>query len=159
MLPGAADAIARLNRAGYGVIVVSNQQCVGKGLLSAAGLKAISEEIRRQVRDQAGGEILDFFYCTHLAAEQCACRKPKPGLLLHAQAAYGFDLSNTFFVGDSFSDVETARNAGCPPIFVLSGLDAWRYQNGETPPGQAVQTAADLAAAVDWMLGERFRNR
>jgi D-glycero-D-manno-heptose 1,7-bisphosphate phosphatase len=152
LLPGAAEAIARLNRAGYGVIVVSNQQCVGKGLLSAPGLDAITEEIHRQVRDRAGGTILDFLYCTHRASERCACRKPEPGLLLQAQRKYGFDLGDTYYVGDSFSDLETARNAGCPAVFVLSGLDASRYKAGETPAVEPAHIADDLASAVRCVL-------
>ncbi len=155
LLPGSAEAIARLNRAGIRIIVVSNQQCVGKGLLSVSELDAISEEVRRQVRKRSGGEILEFLYCTHLAADECACRKPKAGLLLQARTKYGFDLSATVFIGDSYTDIETAHNAGCSAIFVLSGLDAWRYRNGDALPAPTAAVTDDLNSAVDWLLDTR----
>lgn len=152
LIPGAAAAIAELNGAGYGVAVVSNQQCVGKGLLSLDGLTEISAAIRDAVERESGGRIDDFFYCPHLASEECACRKPRPGLLIQAQERFGFDLSETYFVGDSYGDVATAGNAGCRSVLVLSGLDAERYRAGEPPPHPPEHVAADLQAAVRYIL-------
>ena len=152
LLPGAAEAIARLNRNGFEAIVVSNQQCVGKGILSQEGLAAITEALGDAIEEVAGGVVADFLYCTHLSSDGCLCRKPKPGLLLEAQRRYGFDLATTYFVGDSFSDLLTAAAAGCPSIFVLSGLDAQRYTAGEPFPHAPAHIARDLSEAVDWIL-------
>ena len=152
LLPGAAEAVAELNRNGFGVVVLSNQQCVGKGLLSAEELEEITRALRDAVRREAGGDILDFFYCPHLAADGCSCRKPQPGLILQARERYGFDPAVTFLVGDSYSDLETAARAGCPSIFVLSGLDAQRHRDGDPLPHAPAHVAEDLPAAVRWVL-------
>lgn len=152
LLPGSSAAIVQLERAGFTIVVVSNQQCVGKGLLSAEGLDLITEALREQIIESSGGRVADFFYCPHLAAQNCACRKPKPGLLLQAQKRYGFDLRETFFVGDTYGDVETAHRAGCRSIFVLSGLDAQRYRDGEAFPTLPEHVAEDLQGAVRHVL-------
>ncbi|MBX7255179.1 MAG: HAD family hydrolase [Candidatus Hydrogenedentes bacterium] len=152
VLPGAAEAVASLNRAGYGILVASNQQGVGKGIMSRHDLDLLSETLRDRIRESSGGEILEFLYCTHLASDNCECRKPRPGLLEEAQRRYGFNLHETYFVGDSYTDLVTAKNAGCPSILVLSGQDAHRYLAGETPPVQADLVAKDLADAVNQML-------
>jgi D-glycero-D-manno-heptose 1,7-bisphosphate phosphatase len=152
LVPGAAEAIARLNRNGFTVIVVSNQQCVGKGIMSQQDLDRITQALRDLVQTASGGHIDDFFYCPHLASDECTCRKPKPGLLFMARDKYGFDLTGTFFVGDSFSDMATAEAAGCPFIFVMSGLDAGRFESGEGQTGRSTYTAADLPDAVTWLL-------
>lgn len=152
VLPGAAEAVARLNRAGYGVVIASNQQCVGKGVISRAELDAISQSLCERIRAESGGEIAGFFYCTHLATEGCGCRKPKPGLLIEAQRRYGFEMAGTYFIGDSYTDLETAKNAGCPSILVLSGYDAERYRAGEPAPSEPAHVAEDLAEAVEYLL-------
>jgi histidinol-phosphate phosphatase family protein len=121
LIPGAAKAIGLLNSSGFKVIVVSNQQCVGKGIITQSELDAITEHIRREVaRD--GGEIHAFHYCPHLAADNCDCRKPKPGLLVRAQREYAIDLPSTYLIGDAPSDIEAARRAGCRAILVKTGL-------------------------------------
>ena len=78
VFPCVPDAIRRLNDAGFEVFVVSNQQGVAKGVISESDLQAIQAEITRRVTE-AGGRISGFYYCKHLAADDCACRKPKPG--------------------------------------------------------------------------------
>ncbi len=152
LIPGSARAIARLNRHGYEVLVVSNQQCVGKGLLRTEELEKISTALRDMIWRESGGVITDYFYCPHLAADNCTCRKPRPGLIVEAQRRYGIHLSETYFIGDSYSDIETARRAGCRPVFVLSGLDAARYRAAEAFPSEPEFVAADLAQAVALIL-------
>jgi D-glycero-D-manno-heptose 1,7-bisphosphate phosphatase len=123
-LPGAPRAIARLTRAGYRVVVVSNQACIGKGL---ARQQDIDEIHRRMVYavGRAGGRIETVLYCPHRADARCACRKPEPGLLLRARDAFGVDLRQAIFVGDSANDVRAAAAAGIPALLVLTGL-GWR---------------------------------
>lgn len=148
ILPGAAQAILKFNSRGFKVCVISNQQCVGKGLLTLEELDALSEDIRQQLRDEAGAEITEFFYCPHLASEDCECRKPKAGLILEAQKAYSFDPHHTYLVGDSYSDLAAGHAAGCLTILVLSGADGDRYRAGDLPPIGAEVAVADLAAAA-----------
>jgi D-glycero-D-manno-heptose 1,7-bisphosphate phosphatase len=152
LLPGAAEAIAELNRAGIEIVVASNQQCVGKGLLSAADLDALTRELEVRIRAESGGAIREFLYCTDLANTGSLRRKPEPGMLFDAQAKYGFDPAATYFLGDSFSDIEAAKRAGCRAIFLLGGNDDKRYHAGDPLP-MDVPVVADLAAAVPIICG------
>lgn len=153
LLPGTARAIARLNAQGYSIIVVSNQQCVALGLLTHEGLDLVSESLRAVLRCESA-HIEEFFYCTHLKSAACECRKPQPGLLLEAQRRFGFDLSSTYFVGDMYSDVMTAKNAGCRSIFTLGGLDDELHRRGDPFPHPPEFIARDLADAVAYILSK-----
>ena len=153
LLPGAADAVARLNAAGYSIIVVSNQQCVALGLLTSEGLELVSESLRAMLRAEEA-HIEAFFYCTHLKTAACECRKPQPGLLLEAQRRFGFDLASTYFVGDMYSDMMTAKNAGCRSIFTLGGLDDELHRRGEPFPHPPEYISRDLADAAAYILAK-----
>lgn len=120
---GAAEGVAHLTRLGCRLLVVTNQQAVAKGLISRAGLDALNAEIVRRLA-AAGGRIDGIYLCPHAAAAGCACRKPKPGLILQAQAEHGFDPAATWFVGDAERDVAAARAAGCRPALVRTGKGA-----------------------------------
>lgn len=151
LLPGAADAVAGLNAAGFSIVVVSNQQCVALGLLTSEGLDLVSESLRAALLGN-GARIEAFLYCTHLKTAACECRKPRPGLLLDAQRRFGFDLASTYFVGDMYSDVTTAKNAGCRSIFTLGGLDGELHQRGEPFPHPPEYVARDLADAAAYII-------
>jgi D-glycero-D-manno-heptose 1,7-bisphosphate phosphatase len=116
-LPGALDALRLLAAKDYRVIVVSNQAGVGKGLMTAADLQEITHRFVEEV-DAQGGRIQAVYYCTHQAGDDCPCRKPKPGLLLKAQAEHHFTFEDTFLIGDSESDLLAAHAVGCPTIMV-----------------------------------------
>lgn len=152
LLPGVANAVRDLNTQGFGVIVISNQQCVGKGLLELSRLDEISRDLQSKIHAASGGQILDFFYCPHLKEEQCACRKPRPGLITQAQERYGFEPSSTFLVGDSYIDLVAAHAAGCRAILALSGIDRERYLRGDLPEPKPEFVAADLAEAAAYIL-------
>ena len=118
ILPGVAEGISLLNRAGFRVIVVSNQRSIAKGLITVAEL----EFIHRQMRDElarAGAKIDDIYYCPHELQPPCKCRKPEPGMLLEAAQAHEIDLTNSWIIGDSDKDVEAGRKAGCRTARVL----------------------------------------
>ncbi len=152
LIDGAAEAVRILNDRGFGVLVVSNQQCVGKGLLSIPELDAMSQHLRSLIHASSGGEILDFFYCPHLAEDECACRKPNPGLIVQAQRKYEFDPAETYVVGDSYTDLEAALRAGCPPILVLTGNDAGRYRSGQMPAAPPGYVGTDVLDAARHIL-------
>lgn len=112
LLPGVIEGIAQLNRAGLRVIVVTNQRCVAKGLLSVAEL----EKLHRQMCEHllpAGARIDAIYYCPHELEPACACRKPAPGMLLEAARTHGLDLATSWMIGDSDSDIQAGKNAGC----------------------------------------------
>ncbi|MBF0284359.1 MAG: D-glycero-beta-D-manno-heptose 1,7-bisphosphate 7-phosphatase [Magnetococcales bacterium] len=131
LLPQAMTALARLRRAGFAVLVYTNQACVGKGLVSLETLEAIHGDLRRAA-EAAGGEIDDIFYCPHRDDEGCDCRKPKPGLILAAQRRWGFDLAETWAVGDAERDLRAAWSAGCRAALVRTGKGR---QTAEKLPG------------------------
>jgi histidinol-phosphate phosphatase family protein len=116
-LPGALDALRRLHRAGFLVVVVTNQAGIARGEMSMDDLHDVHAAMRRDA-EQAGGSIDAIYFCPHHWDEGCACRKPKPGMLFQAQHDHDLDLSRTPFIGDDERDEEAARAAGCPSILV-----------------------------------------
>lgn len=119
-LPGARRAIARLTAAGYRLIVVTNQACVGKEIVSWATVQEIHARMIEEIA-RAGGWIEAVLCCPHRADAGCGCRKPAPGLLTRAREEYGVDLTRAVLVGDSVTDVQTAAAVDVPAIMVLSG--------------------------------------
>jgi len=119
-IPGSLDAIASLNKAGFTVVVATNQAGIGRGLFCGQTLSSIHNKLH-ELLEQIGGKIENIFYCPHHPDENCLCRKPKPGLLLKIQAYYQIPLDSVPFIGDSFRDIAAAREAGCTPILVKTG--------------------------------------
>jgi len=112
-LPGALQALALLTRAGYRVIVVSNQAGIARGAMSDGDLDAIHARMRSDV-DAAGGRIDAIYHCPHGWDDGCECRKPRPGMLFQAQRDFSLDLTRTTFIGDDDRDAEAAEAAGSP---------------------------------------------
>jgi histidinol-phosphate phosphatase family protein len=115
-MPGIRDALRQLSSLGLPIIVISNQAAVGKGLLDVASLKELTNKMH-QVLTEDDTFLAAAYYCTHRADENCPCRKPKPGLLFTAAADFNIDLSQSIFVGDSETDMQAARSAGCLSAF------------------------------------------
>jgi D-glycero-D-manno-heptose 1,7-bisphosphate phosphatase len=112
ILPGAVEGIVRLKQAGFCVIVVTNQRCVAKGLISGSDL----EKMHQQMSDllaRSGAAIDGIYYCPHEFDESCDCRKPAPGMLLEAARSHGIELHASWMIGDSEIDVAAGRSAGC----------------------------------------------
>src|SRR5438552_16439278 len=111
LLPDAARAIALLNRAGFRVIVVSNQRCVAKGLVPVTALEAMHERMIEELGAK-GATVDGFYYCPHEKYPPCSCRKPAPGMLLTAAGEHNIDLTAAWMVGDSEIDVGAGKTAG-----------------------------------------------
>jgi D-glycero-D-manno-heptose 1,7-bisphosphate phosphatase len=120
ILPGVAEAIALLIGAGYCVIVVSNQRCVAKGLLTVRELDSIHQRMCEELA-APGAVVTDVYYCPHETQPPCTCRKPAPGMLLAAAQAHQIDLTGSWMIGDSDIDMEAGRNAGCRTVRILNG--------------------------------------
>lgn len=116
-LPGSLEAIADLTRAGFTVIVITNQSGIGRSLFDVATLERIHAAMCRAA-ETAGGRIAAVYYCPHLPDDGCDCRKPRPGMLLEAARDFGVSLAGVPFVGDKASDVDAARAAGAEPVLV-----------------------------------------
>jgi D-glycero-D-manno-heptose 1,7-bisphosphate phosphatase len=116
-LAGAKQGLRLLKAAGYRVVVVSNQAGIGRGIMTEADLTDIHDQMKMEAQ-QAGGQIDAIYYCPHEWDKDCACRKPRPGLLFQAQREFHLDLSRTPFFGDDERDGEAAEAAGCPFVQV-----------------------------------------
>jgi D-glycero-D-manno-heptose 1,7-bisphosphate phosphatase len=152
-LPGALEAISRLNHAGFHVVLATNQSGLGRGLFDMAALNAVHAFMLKSLA-ALGGRIDAIFYCPHAADEACNCRKPAPGLLHQIEERYGIALKGVPYVGDRLRDMQAAQAAGCAPHWVLSGRHA-REDAHSLPAGFPANTQvhADLAAFVDHFLG------
>jgi D-glycero-D-manno-heptose 1,7-bisphosphate phosphatase len=146
-LPGALEGLRLLTEKNFQVIVVSNQAGVGKALMTAADLQEITRRLVKEVEAQ-GGRICSVYYCTHRAEDNCSCRKPKPGLLLEAQAEHHFAFADTFLIGDSESDLLAAHAVGCPAIMVSNGPPASFARLASAPRA----TVPTLLAAAAFLL-------
>ena len=116
-LPGATEAISLLVRAGWSVMVITNQRCVAKGLLTAPEL----ETIHRKMLDalgKSGAQVEAVYYCPHEKQPPCTCRKPLPGMLLTAAQEHQIDLASSWMIGDSEKDVEAGKRAGCHTVLI-----------------------------------------
>jgi D-glycero-D-manno-heptose 1,7-bisphosphate phosphatase len=148
-IPGSLEAIARLNHAGYRVVVATNQSGVGRGLFDMGTLNAIHEKMHRALA-QVGGRIDAVFFCPHTADSACACRKPSPGLLLEAGRRFNVDLSGVPVVGDGLRDLQAAESAGARPMLVLTGKGERTLREGTFPKHTAI--FPDLAFATSALL-------
>jgi D-glycero-D-manno-heptose 1,7-bisphosphate phosphatase len=144
-IPGSLEAIARLNKAGYRVIIVTNQSGLARGYYDLATLTKIHEKFINAL-SAVGGKVEEIFFCPHLPAEQCACRKPEPGMFHDIAKKYAIDLAQTIFIGDSMSDVQAALNAGCQPALVLTGNGVATL--AKLPADTTVKQFNDLAHAA-----------
>ncbi len=147
-IPGSLEAIARLTRDGYRVIVLTNQAGLGRGLFDRSTLEAIHDKMRRMAAE-LGGRIDEIVFCPHTPEDRCQCRKPEPGLYHNIAEQLGIGLSDVPSIGDSLRDIQAAVAAGARPILVRTG-------NGRDTEarvqGMGVPVYDDLAAAVDDLL-------
>jgi len=154
-LPGSLDALRRLTEHGFSCIVITNQSAPARGLMAPETLDAIHRHMVAAVA-AAGGRILDIFSCLHLPAEDCLCRKPKPGLLHAAQRKYRVDFSSAVMIGDSSKDIHCALAAGVKTT-VLVRTGNGRHAEGELR-GKGVFAdfiAEDLKQAAAWIIRQR----
>ena len=145
-IKGSLEAIARLTQADYRVVVATNQSGIARGLLDTHTLFAIHDALSRAL-GQMGGRIDAFFFCPHKAEDNCACRKPKPGMLLEVGRRFNISLDETCMVGDALRDLEAAAAAGARPVLVLTGKGAKTRAAGKLPAGTRV--FPDLAAFAE----------
>ena len=151
VLPGAAGAVRRLNDAGLPVILISNQQGVGKGLMTLADLEAIEARMAKALAHEAGAWLDRCYYSTELAAENSPRRKPGPGMLHEAARDFGLTLADTVFAGDSPTDIAAGHAAGVGSTILLLSGGTRTYAPGDFLPAPDL-ILADLPALADWIL-------
>lgn len=160
-IPGSIEAIARLCKAGYRVVVATNQSGIGRGLFDLDDLEAMHARLNDLVCDQ-GGELAGIFYCPHTPEDHCACRKPAAGLLDAIAAEFDTELGGVPLVGDSLRDLQAGLSHHCQPILVRTGKGAVTEAKLVAQPEPELQQAAvfdDLAQAVDYLLANDGESR
>ena len=153
-IPGALEAVAKLNHAGWHVVVATNQAGLGRGLFDMAALNSVHIKMS-ELLAKLGGRLDGVFFCPHTPEDQCDCRKPLPGMLLDVGKRYSVDLEDVPSVGDSVKDLLASAAAGCEPHLLRhtrggrrgdAELDALRAQ---VP---AMQVHEDLMAFADFIV-------
>jgi D-glycero-D-manno-heptose 1,7-bisphosphate phosphatase len=140
--PGASDALRRLKAAGFRAFVITNQSGIGRGLFTEAQYHAVHNEFLRQL---GPGSIDASYFCPDVPGAPSTRRKPEPGMVLEAAAAFGIDLANSFFIGDKAADIECGRRAGTRTILVLTGYGAAEQCHADF-------TARDVVEAVEKVI-------
>lgn len=148
-IPGSIEAIAKLNQAGYRVVVATNQSGIGRGLFDMDTLNAIHDKMHRAVQ-AAGGRIDAIFYCPHSIDADCHCRKPKTGMFERIAHCFNVDLEGVPAIGDSLRDLQAAVAVGAKPLLVMTGKGTQTHAEGGLPEGTLI--FPDLAAAANHLL-------
>ncbi|MDO9435882.1 D-glycero-beta-D-manno-heptose 1,7-bisphosphate 7-phosphatase [Hydrogenophaga sp.] len=162
-LPGALEAVARLNQGGWRVVLATNQSGIGRGLFDMASLNAIHLKMHRQLA-AVGGRLEAVFFCPHAPEDGCACRKPAPGLFVQIGARFGVPLANVHAAGNALRHVRAAAAAGCRTHLLMTGKsehlrDRLEVESGaelaalDLPPNATAH--ADIAAFADWLLANQ----
>ncbi len=148
-IPGSLEAIARLNQAGYRVVVASNQSGIARELFDMATLNNIHHKLHTTAQ-QVGADIDAIFFCPHAAVDNCDCRKPKAGMFEEISKRFNISLKGVPTVGDSLRDLQAGFISGCTPYLVLTGKGVKTQEKGGLPPGTRV--FPDLAHMVSALL-------
>lgn len=119
-IEGSIQAIANLSKAGFKVVLATNQSGLARKLFSTSDLTNIHQKLISLV-SQANGSIDGIFYCPHSPEANCSCRKPKTGLLVQIENKFNYSLESVPFVGDSVKDIQAGKSFGCKPMLVLTG--------------------------------------
>ncbi len=154
-LPGSREAIARLTQAGHRLVVCTNQAAVAHGTISLEAVQEIHRKMLASIRE-VGGRIEHVYFCPHEKEGNCACRKPRPGMLLRAQDELGLEMSGAVLIGDSITDIRAALAAGIHAVLVLSGL-GWEQlsTHAHEAPGP-FRIALDLQHAAELIVHGRY---
>ena len=144
---GAVDALGRLKKRGYKIIVITNQSGIGRGFFTLAQYRAVEEEVLRQIGSNL---IVATYFCPDVPWQPSKCRKPAPEMIFEAARNHHIDLGRSFFIGDKEIDVECGHNAGVRTIRVRTGFD--KMTNGSS----ADWVAEDLPAAAEIILNSNI---
>src|SRR5881398_1707408 len=140
---GAAAALSRLKKAGFKIVVITNQSGIGRGFFTEKQYRAVEAEVLRQLGD---GLIDATYFCPDVPGQHSSCRKPAPGMIVEATREHQIDLARSFLIGDKEIDAECGRNVGMRTIRVRTGFDR------ETAGSMADWVAEDLPAAAEIIL-------
>ena len=153
-LPGSLEALTRLTRRGFHLILITNQSVINRGMVPLGVLEDTHRRLKAAVA-AAGGRLLDIFFCPHRPDERCVCRKPEPGLIRQACRRYGIDPATATMVGDSAKDILCGQSAGCGrTILVRTGNGVAAERELAAREVQPDIVAADLLEAARWIIDQ-----
>ncbi len=148
-IPGSLEAIARLKRAGFLVVVATNQSGIARGLYDLDMLQAIHQKMHLLLAEK-GASLDGIFYCPHGPDDGCDCRKPKSGLLHQILKQLDVDLQGVWLIGDSLRDLQAGLSCGMQPVLVRTGKGSGTESKGQLPEGAFIFD--DLASATNQLL-------
>ena len=148
-IPGSLEAIAKLNQAGYTVVIITNQSGVGRGYFSSQDLTAMHQKMRALL-NKHHGKIDKIYYCPHTPHDNCTCRKPETGMFEQVADDYKIDLPSAINIGDSLRDLQAGQLMGCQNILVKTGKGTKTFKELEKPNN--IKVFANLSKAVDYIL-------
>jgi len=159
LIPGAGTAIEQLNKAGFKVVLITNQSGVARGYFTESLVHEAHDRLEEMLRTY-GARLDGVYFCPHhptagasLYTMACACRKPEPGLIIGAARDLGIDVSRSYMVGDKWVDVEVARRAGARAVLVMSGYAP--DDPGNVRPSHLAEPdfiAHDIVEAAAWII-------
>ncbi len=155
----AGPALLRMRKAGFRLIVVSNQSGIARGWFEESDLLPVNREIQALLAPH-GVEIDGFYYCPHGPGDHCACRKPAPGMILHAAKEQGIECRRSWMIGGTLNDVEAGNRAGCGTIHLDNGNETEWKTGSHRQPLYSVRTlleAADIVCSAPGGLAMQFR--
>ncbi len=160
-LPGALEAVARLNHDGWRVVLATNQSGIGRGLFDMASLNAIHAKMHRALA-AVGGRVEAVFFCPHAPEDDCRCRKPEPGLFVQIGERFGVSLEDVAVAGNSLRHVQAGAAAGCPTHLLMTGKSSHLRVGGALPEAaliadlpEGTRVHEDLSSFADWLLAQQ----
>ncbi len=152
IFPQAVKALAQIHNSPYKIIIVTNQSCIGRGIVSLKTINSINQRLVQEI-ERAKGRIDAVFMCPRTPQENCDCRKPAPGLLLQATQQLSLDLSQSTMIGDALTDIGAGRAAGVGRTALLrTGRGTLQSQLPEATEYQPLQLFDTLASALPVLL-------
>ncbi len=142
-LPGITDVMKHAKAKGYCIVVVTNQPQIAKGLLTPEGLT----EIHDKMQEHCGGMIDRFYHCPHIDADDCLCRKPKPGMLHQAIADFNIDPQNSIMIGDKDKDIFAGKAVGARTIFIENEFK-YKYFDESCNPDHVIQNPIEIIGLI-----------
>jgi D-glycero-D-manno-heptose 1,7-bisphosphate phosphatase len=153
LMPGVAEGLKLLKNHGFGLVVISNQSGIGRGIVSQDVVEAIHSRLRELLR-RHGVKLDGIYYCPHSPEQNCSCRKPSPMMIYQAAKDLNFNPAESFVVGDKCSDVEMGRRANAVTVLVLTG-----YGKEQLMQESADFVAEDLRQAADIIVQVSQRHK
>jgi D-glycero-D-manno-heptose 1,7-bisphosphate phosphatase len=151
LIEGAADGLRKLAALGLGLVVVTNQSAIGRGLIDADRLDRIHRRLIEQLAAE-GVQLDGIYFCPHLPGDGCGCRKPRTDLVAQAAEQLRFDASHSFVVGDAASDIELGRAIGATTLLVRTGYGAETQARARTPADHVVEDLREAADVIEALV-------